>query len=80
MLSKCNQGDKLCRWAAAKGVGRVMSRLSKQCGDDVVCSILELLDPRHSDGAWHGGCLALAELGEFTIISLRFILCQYWVQ
>ncbi|XP_054268345.1 tubulin-specific chaperone D-like [Macrosteles quadrilineatus] len=50
------------RWSAAKGIGRVMSRLNKQCGDDVVCSILELLNPRNSDGAWQGGCLALAEL------------------
>jgi len=26
-------------------------------------SLLELFSPRETDGAWHGGCLALAELG-----------------
>jgi hypothetical protein len=31
--------------------------------DEVVGSVLELFSPRESDGAWHGGCLALAELG-----------------
>ena len=29
----------------------------------VVGSLLELFSPRETDGAWHGGCLALAELG-----------------
>lgn len=50
-----------------------MSRLTKQCGDDVVCSVLELLDPRHSDGAWHGGCLALAELGKFMLLIVPYL-------
>ena len=29
----------------------------------MVGSLLELFSPRETDGAWHGGCLALAELG-----------------
>lgn len=53
----------LYRWSAAKGIGRVTGRLSKDLADEVVGSILELFNPREGDGAWHGGCLALAELG-----------------
>lgn len=52
------------RWSAAKGVGRVTGRLPKELADEVVGSVLELFSPRESDGAWHGACLALAELGE----------------
>lgn len=52
-----------CRWSAAKGIGRVTGRLPKELADEVVDSVLELFSPRESDGAWHGGCLALAELG-----------------
>jgi hypothetical protein len=51
------------RWSAAKGIGRVTGRLPKELADEVVGSVLELFGPRESDGAWHGGCLALAELG-----------------
>jgi hypothetical protein len=54
----------LCfRWSAAKGIGRVTGRLPKELADEVVGSVLELFNPRESDGAWQGGCLALAELG-----------------
>lgn len=51
------------RWSAAKGVGRVTGRLPKEMGDEVVASVLEIFTRRDSDAAWHGGCLALAELG-----------------
>ena len=44
------------------GVGRVTSRLPKELADDVVDSLLQLFSLRETDGAWHGGCLALAEL------------------
>ena len=50
------------RWSAAKGVGRVTSRLPLELADDVVGSALELLDDDEEPNAWHGGCLALAEL------------------
>ena len=38
------------------------SRLPKELADDVVDSLLQLFSLRETDGAWHGGCLALAEL------------------
>lgn len=56
--------DITVRWSAAKGLGRIMGRMSRQLGDDVVGYVLDLLNPRESDCAWHGGCLALAELSK----------------
>ncbi|KAG5900138.1 hypothetical protein JTB14_012811 [Gonioctena quinquepunctata] len=55
--------DGIVRWSAAKGIGRVAGRLPKELADDVVGSVMETFSPRETDGAWHGGCLALAELG-----------------
>lgn len=62
----------LFRWSAAKGIGRVTGRLPKELADDVVTSVLELFSLRESDSAWHGGCLALAELGKITLNSTTF--------
>ncbi len=61
----CGLRDKetVIRWSAAKGVGRVTGRLPKELADDVVASLLQLFSLRETDAAWHGGCLALAELG-----------------
>jgi len=55
--------DTIVRWSAAKGIGRVTGRLPKDLADEVVGSLVELFSPRETDGAWHGSCLALAELG-----------------
>jgi hypothetical protein len=54
--------DTVVRWSAAKGVGRITSLLPKDLADDVVASVFELFSNGEGDGAWHGGCLALAEL------------------
>jgi hypothetical protein len=54
--------DTVVRWSAAKGIGRITSRLPKDLADDVVASVFELFSDSEGDGAWHGGCLALAEL------------------
>lgn len=53
------------RWSAAKGIGRVTSRLPQDFGDQVVGSVIELLNPYETHEAWHGACLSIAELGEF---------------
>ena len=45
------------------GIGRVTGRLASSLADEVVSSILELFSERETDSAWHGGCLAVAELG-----------------
>ncbi|KAF5295539.1 hypothetical protein FQR65_LT10402, partial [Abscondita terminalis] len=63
LIQGLGSSDSVVRWSAAKGVGRVTGRLPKELADQVVGSILELFNPREGDGAWHGGCVALAELG-----------------
>ncbi|XP_062871978.1 tubulin-specific chaperone D [Trichomycterus rosablanca] len=55
--------ETIVRWSAAKGIGRVTGRLPKELADDVVGSVLDCFSFQETDNAWHGGCLALAELG-----------------
>jgi len=53
----------------------VTARLPKELADEVVGSVLELLGPRENDAAWHGGCIALAELGISStfVFQIRFV-------
>lgn len=62
LLEALADKDTVVRWSAAKGVGRVTARLSKALADEIVVSLLERLDVRQTDAAWHGACLAFAEL------------------
>ncbi|NXM87156.1 TBCD protein, partial [Oenanthe oenanthe] len=60
--------DTIVRWSAAKGIGRITGRLPKELADDVIGSLLDYnfccdISFQETDNAWHGGCLALAELG-----------------
>ncbi|XP_060109373.1 tubulin-specific chaperone D [Heteronotia binoei] len=55
--------DTIVRWSAAKGIGRLTGRLPKELADDVVGSVLDCFSFQETDNSWHGGCLALAELG-----------------
>ncbi|XP_069510643.1 tubulin-specific chaperone D isoform X2 [Ambystoma mexicanum] len=55
--------DTIVRWSAAKGIGRLTGRLPKELADDVVGSVLDCFSFQETENAWHGGCLALAELG-----------------
>ncbi|XP_041812434.1 tubulin-specific chaperone D [Chelmon rostratus] len=55
--------ETIVRWSAAKGIGRVTWRLPKELADEVVGSVLDCFSFQETDNAWHGGCLALAELG-----------------
>lgn len=52
------------RWSAAKGIGRVTSRLPKEFGDEVVGNVIDILNPLEPNEAWHGSCLAIAELAK----------------
>ncbi|XP_064407047.1 tubulin-specific chaperone D-like isoform X2 [Halichondria panicea] len=63
LLTGLRDNDTIVRWSAAKGIGRLTGRLPKELADDVVESLLDFFSVRDSDAAWHGGCLALAELG-----------------
>lgn len=55
--------DTIVRWSAAKGFGRITNRLSCSMAEDILNSLLELFTFVEDDSAWHGGCLAIAELG-----------------
>lgn len=52
------------RWLAAKGLGRVTCRLPKSLGDEVVGSVTEIFNPLEPHEAWHGACLAIAEMAK----------------
>ncbi|KAK9056251.1 hypothetical protein SSX86_027347 [Deinandra increscens subsp. villosa] len=62
LLSGLKDTDTVVRWSAAKGIGRITSRLTYTLAEEVFLSVLELFSPGEGDGSWHGGCLALAEL------------------
>ena len=63
LLLSLTDPSTMVRWSAAKGVGRITERLPAVCADDVLDAILsDLFIDADRDGAWHGGCLALAEL------------------
>ncbi|XP_064092677.1 tubulin-specific chaperone D-like isoform X2 [Macrobrachium nipponense] len=62
LLQGLKDKDTIVRWSAAKGIGRVTGRLPQEFADEVVGAILDNFSTRESDKAWHGGCLALAEL------------------
>lgn len=49
---KSSSGD--VRWLSAKGIGRVTNRLPKSLGDEVVGSVIEILNPLEQHEAWHG--------------------------
>ncbi|XP_061567171.1 tubulin-specific chaperone D [Cololabis saira] len=55
--------ETIVRWSAAKGIGRVTGRLPRELADEVVGSVLDCFSFHETDNSWHGGCLALAELG-----------------
>ena len=70
LQATCDSETKI-RWSAAKGIARIASRLPRGLADDIVKNILSIFtDPgsHHNDNAWHGSCLALAELGRLGIL------------
>lgn len=62
LLIGVSDNDTTVRWSAAKGVGRVCSRLPKALADEVLSFILDLFSETAEDSSWHGACLAVAEL------------------
>ncbi len=62
VLASLQDASTAVRWSAAKGVGRITSRLPAICAEDVIDAILELFDDMEQDNDWHGACLSLAEL------------------
>ncbi|KAJ3152343.1 hypothetical protein HDU86_005872 [Geranomyces michiganensis] len=76
LLNGLRDRDTIVRWSAAKGIGRIVNRLPRDLGQDIVLGIVALLEEdvliapngsgndlsQVSDSTWHGSCLALAEL------------------
>ncbi|XP_019853730.1 PREDICTED: tubulin-specific chaperone D-like isoform X2 [Amphimedon queenslandica] len=63
LLTGLKDKDTVVRWSAAKGIGRLTGRLPKELANEVLDSLLECFSTIETDSTWHGGCLALAELG-----------------
>lgn len=62
LITLLHDKDTVIRWSAAKGIGRITMRLSKDSAADIVDAVISSFDDSHADSRWHGGCLALAEL------------------
>lgn len=62
LLEALKDEDNVVRWSAAKGLGRITQRLTKDFGDQIVEQLHDLFSETETDSSWHGGCLALAEL------------------
>ncbi|EFX84326.1 hypothetical protein DAPPUDRAFT_239048 [Daphnia pulex] len=68
ILQALRDKNREVQYSTAKGIGRLTSRLSKNFADQVIESIMELFSLWESDMAWHGGCLALAELARHGLL------------
>lgn len=62
LLCGLRDKDTVVRWSAAKGIGRLTDRLPLAFADVVVETVMELCSPTEEEAAWHGSCLAIAEL------------------
>uniref|UniRef100_A0A674AJ70 Tubulin-specific chaperone D n=1 Tax=Salmo trutta TaxID=8032 RepID=A0A674AJ70_SALTR len=58
-----NCSDRIQHVFPLLSIGRMTGRLPKELADEVVGSVLDCFSFQETDNAWHGGCLALAELG-----------------
>ncbi|GBP53509.1 Tubulin-specific chaperone D [Eumeta japonica] len=69
LLCLLRDDDTVVRWSAAKGVGRIGARLPMLAAADVCESVLTLFAEHERETAWHGGCMALAELARRGLLS-----------
>uniref|UniRef100_A0A0K2V1L8 Tubulin-specific chaperone D n=1 Tax=Lepeophtheirus salmonis TaxID=72036 RepID=A0A0K2V1L8_LEPSM len=68
LLDGLKDKDTAVRWSAAKGIGRITNHIPIEFCDDIISSLVALFSFRETDNAWHGGCLALAELARRGLI------------
>jgi len=71
LLRSLTDSATIVRWSAAKGIGRLTERLPSTCADDVLDAILVSFADVDKDQAWHGACLALAELARRGLLLPR---------
>lgn len=69
LLCSLRDDDTVVRWSAAKGVGRIGARLPAVAAADVCECVLGLFADNERETAWHGGCMALAELARRGLLS-----------
>lgn len=69
LLCSLRDDDTVVRWSAAKGVGRIGARLPAVAAADVCECVLGLFAENEKETAWHGGCMALAELARRGLLS-----------
>ncbi|OQV19145.1 Tubulin-specific chaperone D [Hypsibius exemplaris] len=62
LLRGLHDNDGIVRWSAAKGIGRISERLPLSFAEDIQNGVFQLFSYEKAESAWHGGCLALAEL------------------
>jgi hypothetical protein len=62
LLNSLNDKEYIVRWSAAKGVGRLCERLTKQMVDDIFQSLENLFEDEENEYSWQGACLCIAEL------------------
>ena len=62
LLESLKDEDNIVRWSAAKGLGRITQRLTKDFADQITEQLYDLFLDTETESSWHGGCLALAEL------------------
>jgi hypothetical protein len=63
LIHNLQDKDTVVRWSAAKGVGRITMRLPQHLANDVINSVIgTCFEDIDNDSAYHGGCLAIAEL------------------
>lgn len=62
-------GQTRIRWSASKGIARISSRLDREKASEVIDMVLQnFFHSTSSEFAWHGGCLALAEMSRNGLI------------
>lgn len=64
LLQGLRSASSMVRWCSAKGIGRITNRLPKTLGDEVVGTVIDMMSPVEPHEAWHGACLAIAELAK----------------
>jgi hypothetical protein len=62
LLTYLMDKEYIVRWSAAKGIGRLCERLTKNMVDDICENIYRMFDDEDNEYSWHGGCLCFAEL------------------
>lgn len=64
LLNALNDDSTNVRWSAAKGIGRMTDLLPMDFGDEIVQSVIQILERKEVvfHNGWHGSALAIAEL------------------